>query len=159
MLCNKRNHRNEKHAHSKEEESQLATTGENLFMATRRTVAKNKINKQANLGGGGRNTQGDWPQAGGGSLLAKSCPTLVTPCTIACQAPLSMDSRLVQFSSVQSLSRVQLFGVESQLARPPCPSQTPGEFTQTHAHWVSDNIQPSHPLASPSPPAPNPSQH
>ena len=33
------------------------------------------------------------------------------------------------------------------------------EFTQTHAHRVSDAIQPSHPLSSPSPPAPNPSQH
>ena len=33
------------------------------------------------------------------------------------------------------------------------------EFTQTHAHRVSDAIQPSHPLTSPSPPAPNPSQH
>ena len=33
------------------------------------------------------------------------------------------------------------------------------ELTQTHAHQVSDAIQPSHPLSSPSPPAPNPSQH
>ena len=33
------------------------------------------------------------------------------------------------------------------------------EFTQTHAHWVGDAIQPSHPLSSPSPPAPNPSKH
>ena len=33
------------------------------------------------------------------------------------------------------------------------------ESTQTHVHWVSDAIQPSHPLSSPSPPAPNPSQH
>ena len=32
------------------------------------------------------------------------------------------------------------------------------EFTQTHAHWVGDAIQPSHPLSSPSPPTPNPSQ-
>ena len=32
------------------------------------------------------------------------------------------------------------------------------EFTQTQVHWVSDTIQPSHPLSSPSPPAPNPSQ-
>ena len=32
-------------------------------------------------------------------------------------------------------------------------------FAQTHVHWVSDAIQPSHPLWSPSPPAPNPSQH
>ena len=33
------------------------------------------------------------------------------------------------------------------------------EFSQTHVHRVSDAIQPSHPLSSPSPPAPNPSQH
>ena len=33
------------------------------------------------------------------------------------------------------------------------------EFTQTHVHQVSDAIQPSHPLSSPSPPAPNLFQH
>jgi len=33
------------------------------------------------------------------------------------------------------------------------------EFTQTHVHKVGDAIQPSHLLSSPSPPAPNPSQH
>ena len=33
------------------------------------------------------------------------------------------------------------------------------EFIQTHAHQVGDAIQPSHPLLSPSPPTPNPSQH
>ena len=33
------------------------------------------------------------------------------------------------------------------------------EFTQTHVHRVRDAIQPSHPLSSPSPLAPNPSQH
>ena len=33
------------------------------------------------------------------------------------------------------------------------------EFTQTHVHQVSDTIQPSHPLLSPSSPAPNPPQH
>ena len=33
------------------------------------------------------------------------------------------------------------------------------EFTQTHVHRVSDAIKPSHPLSSPSPLAPNPSQH
>ena len=41
---------------------------------------------------------------------------------------------------------------------PPVHHQLP-EFTQTHVHRVSDAIQPSHPLSSPSPPAPNPSQH
>ena len=40
----------------------------------------------------------------------------------------------------------------------PVPHQLP-EFTQTHIHRVSDALQPSHPLSSPSPPAPNPSQH
>ena len=33
------------------------------------------------------------------------------------------------------------------------------EFTQTHVHRVSDAIQPSHPLLSPFPPTPDPSQH
>ena len=47
---------------------------------------------------------------------------------------------------------------ELQHARPPCPSPTL-EFTQTHVHQVGDAIQPPHPLSSPSPPAPNPSQH
>ena len=51
MLCNKRNHRNEKPVRTKEEEPQLATTGENLFVATRPNAAKNKIKKQVNLGG------------------------------------------------------------------------------------------------------------
>ena len=47
---------------------------------------------------------------------------------------------------------------ELQHARPPGPSPTP-EFTQIHVHWVSDAIQPSHPLSSPSTPALNLSQH
>ena len=33
------------------------------------------------------------------------------------------------------------------------------EFAQVHVHWVSDTIQPSHPLMMPSPPAHNLSQH
>ena len=33
------------------------------------------------------------------------------------------------------------------------------EFTQTHIHQVSGAIQPPHPRSSPSPPAPNPSEH
>ena len=40
----------------------------------------------------------------------------------------------------------------------PVHQQLP-EFTQTHVHRVGDAIQPSHPLSSPSPPDPNPSQH
>ena len=44
-----------------------------------------------------------------------------------------------------------------QHTRPPCPSPNP-EFTPSHVHWVSDAIQPSRPLSSPSP-AFNLSQH
>ena len=65
----------------------------------------------------------------------------------------------VRISSVQFSCSVvfnSLWPHESQHARPPCPSP---EFTQTRVHWVSDAIQPSHPLSSRSPPAPNPSQH
>ena len=40
----------------------------------------------------------------------------------------------------------------------PVQHQLP-EFTQTHVHRVSGAFQPSHPLLSPSPPAPSPSQH
>ena len=47
---------------------------------------------------------------------------------------------------------------ESQHTRPPCPSPLP-VFTQTHVHWVSDAIQPSHLLWSPSAPAFILSQH
>ena len=60
------------------------------------------------------------------------------------------------FSSVQSLSvSDSLRPHESQHTRPPCPSPTP-RFIPTHVHWVGDAIQPSHPLLSPSPPAPIP---
>ena len=66
-----------------------------------------------------------------------------------------------EFSSVQfsrSVMSTSLRPHEFQHARPPCPSPTP-EFTQIHVHRVSDAIQPSHPLSSPFPPVPNPSQH
>ena len=64
----------------------------------------------------------------------------------------------VQFSSVAQLCLTLC---------DPVNCSTPGlpvhhhllEFMQTHVHQVSDAIQPSHPLSSPSPPAPNPSQH
>ena len=67
----------------------------------------------------------------------------------------------VQFSSVQFRHSVM-----STLCDP-VNCSTPGlpvhhqllEFTQTHVHRISDAIQPSHPVSSPSPPAPNPSQH
>ena len=62
----------------------------------------------------------------------------------------------VQFS--RSVMSDSLGPHESQHARLPCLSPTPGVYS-THVHWVGDAIQSSHPLSSPSPPAPNPSQH
>ena len=69
---------------------------------------------------------------------------------------------LTSFSSVSCcccsvLSRVWLF-VTPWTPGFPVHHQPP-EFTQTHVHWVSDAIQPSHPLSSPSPLAFNLSQH
>ena len=59
-----------------------------------------------------------------------------------------------QFSSVHFSCSVM-----SNSLRPSLPVHQLPEFTQTHVHQVGDAIQPSHPLSSPSPPAPNPSQH
>ena len=69
--------------------------------------------------------------------------------------------RLNQFNSVQFSHSVVSDSCD------PMNRSTPGlpvhhqlpEFTQTHVHRVGDAAQPSHPLSSPSPPAPNPSQH
>ena len=62
---------------------------------------------------------------------------------------------LVQFSrSVASLCDP----MNCSMPGLPVHHQLP-EFTQTHVHRVGDAIQPSHPLSTPSPPAPNPSQH
>ena len=63
------------------------------------------------------------------------------------------------FSSVQSLSRVQLCDpMNCSTPDFPIHHQLP-EFTQTHVHWVDDAIQPSHPMSFPSPPTFNLSQH
>ena len=63
------------------------------------------------------------------------------------------------FSSVQSLSHVQLCN-PMDCSPPDLPVHHQLlEFTQTHVHWVGDAIQPSHPLSSPSPPVLSLSQH
>ena len=84
-----------------------------------------------------------WPRRQSRTLLLLFIRSVVsdsaTPWTAAYQAPPSMGfSRREYWSGV------------------PLPSPT---CTQTHVHQVSDAIQPSHPLSSPSPPAPKPSQH
>ena len=64
----------------------------------------------------------------------------------------------VQFSSVVQSCPILCDPMNCSTPSLPVHHQHPA-FTQTHVHWVSDVIQPSHPLLSPSPPAPNPSQH
>ena len=64
----------------------------------------------------------------------------------------------VQFSSVTQSSPTPCNPMTCSTPGLPVHHQLP-EFTQTHVHRVSGAIQPSHPLLSPSPPAPNPSQH
>ena len=92
-----------------------------------------------------------WPVLGGFSEML---------CTMCWAQSLVLQKRLsywiIVVSSVQfsrSVVSDSLRPHKSQHARPPCPSHLP-EFTQTHAHWVHDAIQPSHPPLSPSPPCP-----
>ena len=70
--------------------------------------------------------------------------------------PITCDES-VQFSSVTQSCPTLCDPMNHSTPGLPVHHQLP-EFTQTHVHRVSDAIQPSHPLSSPSPPAPNPSQ-
>ena len=70
----------------------------------------------------------------------------------------SISINSVQFSSVAQSCPTLCDPMNRSTPGLPVYHQLP-EFTQTHVHRVSDTIQPSHPLLSLSPPAPNPSQH
>ena len=61
----------------------------------------------------------------------------------------------VQFTSVTQLCPTLCDPMNCSTPGFPVCHQLP-EFTQTHVHWVGDALQPSHPLLSPSPPAPVP---
>ena len=64
----------------------------------------------------------------------------------------------VQFSSVAQSCPTLCYPMNRSTPGLPVHHHLP-EFTQTRVHRVRDAIQPSHPLSSASPPAPNPSQH
>ena len=73
-----------------------------------------------------------------------------------------LENCSIQFSSVQfshSVVSDSLWPHESQQQASLQVHHQLSEFTQAHIHWVGIAIQPSHPLSSPSPPAPKPSQH
>ena len=119
------------------------------------------------------------------SSVAQSCPTLCNP--MNCGTPgLPVHHQLPEFTQThvhpvgdalqpshslsspsppapQSLPASESFRMSQLFATPWIAARQASlsitEFTQTHVHRVSDAIQPSHPLSSPSPPAPNPAQH
>ena len=64
----------------------------------------------------------------------------------------------VQFSSVTQSCLTLCDPMNRSTPGLPVHHQLP-EFIQTHVHWVSDAIQPSHPLSSPFSPTPSPYQH
>ena len=66
-------------------------------------------------------------------------------------------SLIIQFSSVTQSCQTLCDPMNRSMPGLPVHHHQLPEFTQTHAHRVSDTIQPSHPLSSPSPPALNPS--
>ena len=76
------------------------------------------------------------------------------------------STRKIDSSQERKISSVQFSRSVMSNSLRPHDCSTPGlpvhhqllEFTQTHVHWVGDAIQPSHPLSSPSPADPSPSQ-
>ena len=65
----------------------------------------------------------------------------------------------IQFSSVTQLCLTLCNPMDRSMPGLPVHQGVHPEFIQTHVHWVSNPIQPSHPLSSPSPAASNLSQH
>ena len=82
-----------------------------------------------------------------GHLIAAACGAEALGCTV-----------WFSFSSVTQSCLTLCDPMNCSTQGLPVHCQLP-ELTQTHVHCVGDAIQPSHPLSSPSPPAPNPSQH
>ena len=88
-----------------------------------------------------------WAGWGGNGIL---------PSSLALLPEASIPS--FQFSSVAESCLILCNPMDCSTPGLPVHHQHP-DFTQTHAHWAGDTIQPSHPLSSPSPPAFNLSQH
>ena len=94
-------------------------------------------------------------------LVECSVSVLSSECKLFIQHSFSSTSHgpcHVQFSSVTESIPTLCDPMDCSMPGLPVHHQFP-EFTQTHVHWASDAIQPSHPLSSPSPPTFNLSQH
>ena len=93
-------------------------------------------------------------------VCSNSCPSSQWCCP-------TISSSVAPFSWSRCSDQIRSVAQSCLTLCDPMNHSTPGlpvhhqhpEFTQTHVHRVSDAIQPSHPLLSPSPPAPNQSQH
>ena len=114
---------------------------------------------------------GRFPGEGHGSSLQYSClenPWTEEPGGLHAIGVAESLTWLKQLSIHTELGEFQSSSVQLCLTLcDPMDCSTPGfpvhhqlpELAQTHSHWISDAIQPSHPLSSPSPPAFNLSQH
>jgi len=106
-------------------------------------------------------------------LLLRSIPLYGCITVYACSVDGHSGSFLFGSSGTNSISTRLLRADQIRSVAQSCPTlcdpinrSMPGlpvhhqlpEFTQTHVHRVSDAIQPSHPLSSPSPPASNPKE-
>ena len=113
-----------------------------------------------------RNSPGQNTGVGSLSLLQGSFPTQgLNPGLPHCRQILYQLSHqgspykcLVQLSSVGQSCPTLCNPMNRSTSGLPVHHKPP-DSTQTHVHWVSDAMQPSHPLSSPSPPALNLSQH
>ena len=100
--------------------------------------------------------QGIFPTQGYHPFLLSLLPWLADSLPLA--PPGKPSWCLVWFSTVTQSCPTLCDPMDCSVPGLPVHHQLP-EFTQTHVHWVSNAIQPSHLLSSPSPPASNPSQH
>ena len=97
--------------------------------------------------------------AGGGNRAAQRGETSHLPFPSPLTRVREQTTRVtIQFSSVAQSCPTLCNPMNHSTPGLPVHHQLP-EFTQTYVHRVGDAIQPSHPLSSPFPPAPNPSQH
>ena len=90
------------------------------------------------------------------NLLTRPYPGMTGQLSLIIMSPGSHKKG--QFSSFAQSCPTFCDPHETQHVRPPWASPTPGVHSDS-VHGVRDAIQPSHPLSSPSPLAPNPSQH
>ena len=87
-----------------------------------------------------------------------SVPTAILQTTLIICSRLNESKNTLGFSSVAQWRLIPHNTMDCSTPGLPVHHQLP-EPAQTHIHRVSDAIQPSHPLSSPFPPAPNPSEH